>query len=425
MPADPSPPPSTAGSAGAWKHSDGRRALRPSLRGRRRDPRRRPSLLGAGFAQRGDGLAPTPDEESAALLQISTVPVAVPVPVPVQARPGPAPHGPFAPVERSTRVAHAAGLPPHQRLHCRVRHGAGRRGEGRVLPLCLSFFFSLRCPSPGFLLKKLDFASLLREVRTLQHACSGMLRSLTGNDQLELIDASERQFIRDVFDEMRVISAIVLGVERLQQQERIVQYQSSGSGADRDDVDSPAGASHCPHTFRSACLDKRIRLRHHRSGAARAHAGRQARRYGKRVGRRQDPGGAGVTHGGAGGGVNRGSGSTKSSAGGRPRHRRTERVRHGRHQTAHSEQRRVGPGQERQQLRQLRWLAPLSLATPPSPPPLLPRPPPPPPAALHRPGACSAPALPCIRVPNCCCSRVQSSSPSSIFYLMHKRRMER
>lgn len=95
MPADPSPPHSTAGSAGAWKHSDGRRALRPpSLRGRRRDPRRRPSLLGAGFAQRGDGLAPTPDEKSAALLQISTVPV--PVPVPVQARPGQAqpPTGP-------------------------------------------------------------------------------------------------------------------------------------------------------------------------------------------------------------------------------------------------------------------------------------------------------------------------------------------
>ena len=158
-----------------------------------------------------------------------------------------------------------------------------------------------------------------------------------------------------------------------------MQYQSSGSGADRDDVDSPAGASNCPHNFRSACLDKRIRLRHHRSGAARVHAGRQARRYGKCVGRRQDPGGAGVTHGGAGGGVNRGSGSTKSSAGGRPRHRRTGRVRHGRHQTAHSQQRRVGPGQERQQLRQLRWLAPLSLATPPSPPPLLPRPPPPPP----------------------------------------------
>lgn len=31
-----------------------------------------------------------------------------------------------------------------------------------------------------------------------------------------------------------------------------MQYQSSGSGADRDDVDSPAGASHCQHTFRSA-----------------------------------------------------------------------------------------------------------------------------------------------------------------------------
>jgi len=210
-----------------------------------------------------------------------------------------------------------------------------------------------------------------------------------------------------------------------------VQYQSSGSGADRDDVDSPAGASHCLHTFRSACLDKRVRLRHHRSGAARAHAGRQARRYGKCVGRRQDPGGAGVTHGGAGGGVNRGSGSTKSSAGaggivglggcglGGIKLRTLSSGVSGPDRSGSSYDSSVGS-------RRSLW------------PRLHPRrrcchvhhhhhhrSPPPPPAALHRPGACSAPALPCIRVPNCCCSRIQSGSPSSIFCLMHKRRMER
>jgi hypothetical protein len=42
-----------------------------------------------------------------------------------------------------------------------------------------------------------------------------MLRSLTGYGQPDVINASERQFIRDVFDEVRVISAIVLGVEQL------------------------------------------------------------------------------------------------------------------------------------------------------------------------------------------------------------------
>ena len=200
MPADPSPPHSTAGSAGAWKHSDGRRALRPSLRGRRRDPRRRPSLLGAGFAQRGDGLAPTPDEESAALLQISTVPVPVPVQArpgharlgqarPGQARPGPAPHGPFAPVERSTRVAHAAGLPPHQRLHCRVRHGAGRRGEGRVLPLCLSFFFSL-LPLPRFLAEE---ARLRVPSSRGSHAAARVQRHAAQPDGLRPAGGDQRQ----------------------------------------------------------------------------------------------------------------------------------------------------------------------------------------------------------------------------------------
>ena len=114
---------------------------------------------------------------------------ACPCPCPCPSRPGPAPHGPFAPVERSTRVAHAAGLPPHQRLHCRVRHGAGRRGEGRVLPLCLSFFFSL-LPLPRFLAEE---ARLRVPSSRGSHAAARVQRHAAQPDGLRPAGGDQRQ----------------------------------------------------------------------------------------------------------------------------------------------------------------------------------------------------------------------------------------